>query len=127
MALTRKQLLAGAGATTLAAAGLYELAERVGRAPARTSPGPRGPEQHLLQGLRVVVDNDVDVIVPPLHHELVTFRLAAQGRSQLRDAQHELEAALSELDGEFQATPAGLGVTVGWGLPYFRQHVPGPS
>ncbi|HEX2588759.1 MAG TPA: hypothetical protein VHL51_10860 [Gaiellales bacterium] len=127
MMLTRKQLLAGAGATTLAAAGLYELAERVGRAPARPAAGPHEPEQHLLQGLRVVVDNNVDVVVPPLHHELVTFRLAAQGRSQLRDAQHELEGALSGLDGEFQATPAGLGVTVGWGLPYFRQHVPGPS
>src|SRR5947209_904071 len=127
MALTRKQLLAGAGATTLAAAGLYELAERVGRAPARPAAGPRGPEQHLLQGLRVVIDNDVEVLVPPLHHELVTFRLAAQGRSQLRDAQRELEAALAQLDGEFPPTPAGLGVTVGWGLPYFRRHVPGAS
>jgi hypothetical protein len=127
MALTRKQLLAGAGATTLAAAGLYELAERVGRAPARPAPVARGPEQHLLQGLRVVVDNHVDVIVPPLHHELATFRLAAAGRSELRDARHELESALAELETEFEPTPAGLGVTVGWGLPYFRGHVPGPS
>ena len=127
MALTRKQLLAGAGATTLAAAGLYELAERVGRAPARTAAVPRGPEQHLLQGLRVVVDNDVDVIVPPLHHELATFRLAAGGRADLLDARHELESALSQLEAEFEPTPAGLGVTVGWGLPYFRQHVPGPA
>ena len=125
--LTRRQLLAGAGATTLAAAGLYELAERVGRAPARPAAGPRTPEQHLLQGLRVVVDNDVEVVVPPLHHELVTFRLAAQGRADLRDAQRELEAALSQLDAEYAPTPAGLGVTVGWGLPYFREHVPGPS
>src|SRR3954469_23035954 len=102
MALTRKQLLAGAGATTLAAAGLYELAERVGRAPARPVAGPRGPEQHLLQGLRSVVDNDVDVIVPPLHHELVTLRLAAEGRAELRDAQRELESALSALEAEFE-------------------------
>jgi hypothetical protein len=127
MGLTRKQLLAGAGATTLAAAGLYELAERVGRAPARPVAGPRGPEQHLLQGLRVVVDNDVDVIVPPLHHELVTFRLAAEGRAELHDARRELESALSALEAEFEPTPAGLGVTVGWGLPYFHRHVAAPS
>ncbi len=127
MALTRKQLLAGAGATTLAVAGLYELAERTGRAPARSAPGPRGPEQHLLQGLRVVVDNDVEVIVPPLHHELVTFRLAVSGSSDLRAAQHDLESALSALDAEFEPTPAGLGVTAGWGVPYFHGHVPGPA
>jgi hypothetical protein len=127
MRLTRKQLLAGAGATTLATAGLYELAEQVGRAPARPAAGPRGPEQHLLQGLRVVVDNQVDVVVPPLHHELVTLRLAVSGAADLRDARHTLEQALSSLDADYEPTPAGLGVTLGWGLPYFRAHVPGPS
>ncbi|HEY0389898.1 MAG TPA: hypothetical protein VGC71_15770 [Gaiellales bacterium] len=127
MALTRRQLLAGAGATTLAAAGVYELAERVGRAPARPAAGPRAPEQHLLQGLRVVVDNQVDVVVPPLHHEVVTLRLAVSGAAAMREAQRALELALQSVEADYEPTPAGLGVTVGWGLPYFRAHVPGPS
>jgi hypothetical protein len=122
--LTRKQLLAGAGATTLAAAGVYELAERLGRAPARPQVASRPLEQHLLDGLQVVVDNDVEVLVPPLHHELVTLTLAVGGGgSDLRDAQTTLEKALAAVDAEFAPTPAGLGVTVGWGLPYFRSRV----
>jgi hypothetical protein len=124
VALTRKQLLAGAGATTLAAAGVYELAERLGRAPARPQVASRPLEQHLLGGLQVVVDNHVEVLVPPLHHELVTLTLAVgAGRSDLRDAQATLEKALAAVDAEFAPTPAGVGVTVGWGLPYFRTHV----
>ncbi|MDX6522987.1 MAG: hypothetical protein QOI17_500, partial [Gaiellales bacterium] len=109
MALTRKQLLAGAGATTLAAAGVYELAERLGRAPARPQVASRPLEQHLLGGLQVVVDNHVEVLVPPLHHELVTLTLAVgAGRSDLRDAQATLEKALAAVDAEFAPTPAGV-------------------
>ena len=127
MALTRKQLLAGARATTLAAVGLYELAERAGRAPTRPVVLARPPEQHLLDGLRVVVDNDVKVTVPPLHHELLTFRLHVAGSAELRDAQAALSNVLDGLDAEFAPTPAGLGTTVGWGVPYFDGHVAGPA
>ena len=31
------------------------------------------------------------------------------------------------LDREFPATPAGLGLAVVWGLPYFERYVPGPA
>jgi hypothetical protein len=117
--LTRRQLLAGLGATTLAAAGIYELAERAGRAPSRPAVTSRPPEQHVLGGLRVVTDNDVEVLVPPLHHEIVTFRLADGGTAELRDAQRRLAQSLAGLDRDYASSPTGLGVTVGWGLPYF--------
>jgi hypothetical protein len=39
-------------------------------------------------------------------------------------AQARLEQALRTLEARYPATPAGLGVTVGWGLPYFRRLVP---
>src|SRR5262249_19236557 len=38
-----------------------------------------------------------------------------------------VEDALRKLDEGFEPTPAGLGVTVAWGLPYFRRYVPGQS
>ena len=81
MRLTRRQLVGGAAASALGAAGIYELADRLGSAPARVSAGPRPPEQHLLDGIRVVTDNDVEVLVPPLHHEVVTATLRGRGDS----------------------------------------------
>jgi len=120
MELTRRQLLAGAGAGALAAGGIYRLAERTGRAPHRVPSTALPAEQHLLEGLRAVRDDGVEVVVPPLHHELITLRLKPAAGAELRDARSALAAALGSLDGDFPATPAGLGVTVGWGMPYFR-------
>src|ERR1019366_10607014 len=37
----------------------------------------------------------------------------------------ELERRLQTLD--YPSSPAGLGVTVAWGLPYFRRYVPGQT
>jgi hypothetical protein len=72
----------------------------------------------------VVVDSDVDVLVPPLHHEVVTAKLrTGASTSELQEAQAELEAVLRRLDDQYEPTPAGLGVTVAWGLPYFRRYV----
>jgi hypothetical protein len=118
LSLTRRDLVAGAAASALAAGGLYELVDRLAPAPARATRKPhRFVEQHLLDGLRVITDNDVEVIVPPLHHQIVTARVRRVDRRALEDA-------LRELDGRYEPTPAGLGVTVAWGLPYFRRHVP---
>ncbi len=127
MRLTRKQLLAGAaGVTALGSVGIYELADQLGSAPDRPAPKPLRPEQHLLDGQRVVTDNGVEVIVPPLHHQLVTARIhLPDPAADLRGAQAELEYALSQLEREFEPTPAGLGLTVAWGLPYFERFVPG--
>ena len=66
MPLTRRQVIAGTAAAALAGGGVYELVERLtggtGR-PASASVARR--EQHLLDGLRIVHDNDVEVVVPP--------------------------------------------------------------
>lgn len=128
MRLTRRQLVGGAAASALGAAGIYELANRLGSAPARVSAGPRPPEQHLLGGIRVVADNDVEVLVPPLHHQVVTATLLVEETPvALRDARESLEQALTGLAERYDETPAGLGVTVSWGLPYFARYVQGQA
>jgi hypothetical protein len=125
MQLTRKQLLSGAAATALGIAGVYELVERLGSTPARPAAHDAPPEQHLLQGVRVTRDEGVEVVVPPLHHEVVTARLTVdENASALDSAQDELERLLVGLESDYEPTPAGLGVTVAWGLPYFRRYVP---
>ena len=129
MKLTRKQVLAGAaGVAALGSAGIYELVDQLSPAPARPAPAPLPPEQHLLGGVRIVRDNGVEVVVPPLHHQLVTAKLrVAEVAKQLRAAQAELEYALSQLERTFPPSPAGLGITVAWGLPYFQRFVPGAA
>ena len=123
MRLTRKQVLAGAAASALGAAGVYELVDQLGggEAPARPTGLPRPAEQHLLDGVSVILDNNVEVVVPPLHHQLVTANVRT---GDVRAAQRELSDALDELDRLYEQTPAGLGVTVAWGLPYFERYVP---
>ena len=124
MKLTRKQVLAGAAAGALGAAGAYELVDRLaGASPVRGPAGPLPPEQHVLDGVRTVTDNGVEVQVPPLHHEVVTARVRVD-RSDLADARRTLEAALADLERRFTPTPAGLGISLAWGLPYFERLVP---
>src|SRR6187551_1047736 len=99
MRLTRRQLVGGAAASALGAAGIYELANRLGSAPARVAAGPRPPEQHLLGGIRVVTDNDVEVLVPPLHHQVVTAKLQVdESPAALAEARQSLEEALARLE-----------------------------
>jgi hypothetical protein len=120
--LTRKQLLAGAAVSALGAGGIYELVDQLGgEAPARPAGLPRPAEQHLLDGVSVILDNDVEVVVPPLHHQLVTANIRS---GDVRSAQRELSDALDELDARYEQTPAGLGLTLAWGLPYFERRVP---
>jgi hypothetical protein len=124
MKLTRREVLVGAAAGAVGASGIYELVDKLaGAAPARAATGARPLEQHLLNGIRIVRDNGIEVLVPPLHHEIVTARIAVD-RSDLRSAQATLAAALEKLDHDYAASPAGLGVTLAWGLPYFQQYVP---
>jgi hypothetical protein len=120
--LTRRQLLAGAAASAAGGVGIYELVDRLGGpAPPRPVGFAAPAEQHLLDGLSVIVDNGVEVVIPPLHHQLVTANIRAK---DLRGAKRELADALDELDRRYEPTPAGLGVTIAWGLPYFERRVP---
>jgi hypothetical protein len=120
--LTRRQLLAGAAASAAGAAGVYELVDQLGgESPPRPAGFPPPPEQHLLNGVSVILDNKVEVVVPPLHHQLVTANIRAD---DLRSARGELSDALAELEHRYETTPAGLGVTLAWGLPYFERRVP---
>jgi hypothetical protein len=121
MRLTRRRLLEGALAGAVAGAGIYELVDRLTPPPARTSATATPPaEQHLLE-LGTVRSEGVEVVVPPLHSELVTASLDEV--SDLRAARERLERTLATLDRRYELTPAGLGVTVAWGLPYFERHV----
>jgi hypothetical protein len=121
MALTRRDLLAGAAASAVAAGGVYELVDRLTRSPKRATPlVSRRREQHVLDGARIIEDNGVEVVVPPLHHQVVTGVVSvAATRDSLVEAQRELEDALRRLEDEDE----GLGVTLAWGLPYFRRYV----
>jgi hypothetical protein len=115
-------MLAGAAAGALAAGGIYELVDQLGgETPKRAVPLDRPDEQHLLDSVSVVLDNNVEVVVPPRHHQLVTASIRSGG---LRAAQRELSDALDELDRRYDQTPAGLGVSLAYGLPYFERHVP---
>jgi hypothetical protein len=126
--LTRARLVGGAAASALSAAGIYELVDRLAAPPRRSSERTLPPEQHLLGGTRVLCQDGVEVIVPPLHHQLVTAKVrVGEGRAELAAARAELEAALGRLETRFSPTPSGLGITVAWGLPYFERFVPGQA
>jgi len=120
MRLTRRRFLGGAAAAALSGAGIYELVDKLTPAPARPVAGPMPVEQHVFH-LGSVQSEGVEVLVPPLHSEIVTATLAVD---DLHAAQHDLERALGELDAAYSPDPAGLGVTLAWGLPYFSQRVP---
>jgi hypothetical protein len=124
--LTRRQVIAGTAAAALAGGGVYELVDRLTGGSARTGAvSAARREQHLLDGVRIVRDNDVEVAVPPLHMQVVTFELTAGAtRSQLRAARAALESAIATVERRFPPAPAGVGVTLAWGLPYFRRIVP---
>ena len=119
MRLTRRRFLGGAAAAALSGAGIYELVDKLAPAPARPVAGPMPPEQHVFH-LGSVQSEGVEVVVPPLHSEIVTATLTVD---DLRAAQHDLEQALGELDAAYSPDPSGLGVTVAWGLPYFMRRV----
>ena len=124
MRLTRREVLASAAAGAIGATGIYELVDHLaGSSPKRPAPAGALPEQHLLDGVRIVHQENVEVLVPPLHHEVVTARLTLD-RADKKDAQASFEELLAKLDADYSPSPAGLGVTVAWGLPYFDRLVP---
>ncbi len=126
MPLTRRQVIAGTAAAALAGGGIYELVERTTGGSSRAAATTAAPrEQHLLDGLRIVRDNGVEVVVPPLHMQVVTLELTTgDRRADLQAARVALEDAIVSIERRFPPTPAGIGITVAWGLPYFNRIVP---
>ena len=118
MRLDRRRFLGGAAAAALGGAGIYELVDRLsGGSPARPVATGQPPEQHVLD-LRTVQSEGVEVIVPPLHSEVFT---ATVQDVDLLKAQSRLEDVLGQFDAKYEASPAGLGITVAWGLPWFER------
>ena len=125
MRLTRKQLLGGAAAGALGAAGIYELVDQLADSPERAGAAELPPEQHLLGGMKTLEHEGVEVIEPPLHHQVVTAKLRVERSPRALDAAREtLEDALRDLERSYDLTPAGLALTVAWGRPYFERYVP---
>ncbi len=121
--LSRRELLKR-GAVALAAGNVYSLLDGIAATPARAAAAPaRLPEQYLLPGQQVVLELGIEVIVPPLHHRVVTARVKVKG-AKLRTAQTRLEHSLAQIEKQYATSPSGLGVTVAWGLPYFQRLVP---
>jgi hypothetical protein len=119
MRLTRRKFLGGAAAAAVGAASVYELVDKYsGGTPVRPGTLHLPREQHVLD-LSTTQSEGVEVIVPPLHSQVFTATL---DDVDLKHAQAELEAALQQLEDTYDpTTPAGLAVTVGWGLPYFAR------
>ena len=127
MKLTRKQFTAALAAAAVDPSAIYRLVDRVADKPTRQRAAgrPRPVEQHLLRDIRIVRDDGVEVLVPPMHHRVVTARVTvAEGPRSLREARATLQKALAELEADYPTTAAGLGVTLAWGLPYFQRFVP---
>jgi hypothetical protein len=119
---TRRAFARRAGGAVLGAPFLSLLD---GIALARPSVAQSPPlEQHIDPGVRISTDNGVEIVVPPLYHELVTARLTTASGRALLAARDELRLALHHIEKGHVAGPSGLLVTVAWGMPYFRSHLP---
>ena len=115
MRLSRRSFLGGAAAAAAGGVGIYELVDRLGSAPRRTAASALPPEQHVFH-LGSVQSEGIEVLVPPLHSEIVTATIKT---GDLQAAQHDLERTLQDLDSRHALDASGLGVTVAWGIPYF--------
>jgi hypothetical protein len=83
--------------------------------------------QYELPGVTEELHKNVPVAVVPLWHAVVTARLAfaPDDRDTLRAAQLRLANALAEVENIYPLQPQGIFIQVGYGLPYFRNRIPG--
>jgi hypothetical protein len=96
-------------------------------AAASAAPTTRPQEQYLVDKIEVIVDNGVNVAIPPLYNDVITAKLKsgiASSSRALKTAQTRLENALNTLERAHPPTAIGLTIVVGWGLPYFRNFLP---
>jgi len=128
MRRTRRDFVRDAALVALAGR-VYGLADALAAPPRRPSVWPpHQPEQNVIQDLRVFTSEGVVVFAPPRYSEVVTARVQLDAsRASLAEARAELEHRLELLDDRYPSTPAGLAVTVAWGLPYLSRLVPGQA
>jgi hypothetical protein len=124
------------GASLAAPGVFYKMADAIAASPPRPAAGAKPPaqEQYLLQNTQVInVDGSglqkkhgsVAVHVPPLHDHVITAKLnVSASRAALQEAQQQLESVLADLEAQFPNSPAGVGIMIAWGLPYFAQFIP---
>ena len=100
-------------------AGVVDYGRRHPVEPPKTQYELPGVTEELHQGIRVAV--------VPLWHAVVTARLAfaPDDHSRLDLAQRRLGAALAEVETIYPLDPSGLFIQVAYGLPYFRDRIPG--
>ena len=120
MRLTRRSFLGGAAAAALGGAGIYELVDRLSPALHRTVAGRALPRSSTFS-----ISARCTRTASRWSCRRCTARCSTGTlkTTDLLAAQHDLEAALADLDARYPPDPSGLGVTVAWGLPYFEQHV----
>jgi hypothetical protein len=115
---------------SIAARGVYEVLDEVGRGPRRAEAAPvirRFQEQYLIDQIEVIVDNGVTVAIPPLHNDVFTAKLRSTTNwtaAALKSAKTRVENAIAKVEAPYPSTAAGLTIVVGYGLPYFRTFVP---
>ena len=121
--VTAGGLVASAGAAALYAT-LSQLAPPSRRVYGPPPGGyPIGQYQIAQYGGRVTIDREssVEVEVPPVWNLVMTATLA---RSPSNSDQQRLEAALRAIESAYPYSPSGVFALVGYGLPYFRAHIP---
>ena len=118
-AFTRRVFARRVGGAVVGAAPFLSLLDEI--ALARPPVAQTAPlEQHIDPGVRITTDNGVEIVVPPVYHEIVTARV----RSASLAARAELALALEHIEEGHVIGPRGLIVTVAWGVPYFRNRLP---
>src|SRR3954447_17604628 len=120
--LKRAAAVAAAGGTISI---MDELAGGITRAGAKTAT-PAHDEQYLVDGLQVVKDNGIEVVIPPLYKYIITGKLKRDrlwNAKELQRAQAKFEKALVQAEKNRPRTAAGLTLVVAWGLPYFRNFI----
>ncbi len=83
--------------------------------------------QYELPGVTEEDHLGVPVAVVPLWHAVVTAKLAfaPDNRAALKSAQERLTAALATVERIYPLGPSGIFIQVAYGLPYFRERIPG--
>lgn len=106
--------------TTFNWAEVVNYSKRISTVPPKT--------QYELPGITVEDHLGVPVVVVPLWHAVVTARLSLpKGDAKaLKRAQERLTRALREIESVYPLNPGGIFIQVAYGLPYFKNYIPGP-